>query len=80
MRGPNCNGNRETTVFCHLNEPWAGKGLGLKASDLAGFFGCSNCHADYDQGRLGEDKYYLLLRACITTLRRLEAKGVIKVK
>ncbi|WMT88235.1 DUF1364 domain-containing protein [Pelagibacterium sp. 26DY04] len=44
-----CNGNPETTVWCHLNGH--GKGMGLKTHDVLGFFGCSNCHAAYDQGK-----------------------------
>jgi hypothetical protein len=45
-----CNGNPETTVFCHLNGAAFGKGMGIKAHDVLGFFGCSDCHAYYDTG------------------------------
>lgn len=45
-----CNGNPETTVWCHLNGRRFGKGMGLKAHDVLGFDGCSSCHAYYDTG------------------------------
>lgn len=45
-----CNGNAETVVFCHLNGAAFGKGMGVKAHDVLGFFGCSACHAYLDVG------------------------------
>lgn len=45
-----CNGNAETTVWCHLNGAKFGKGAGVKAHDVLGFDGCSSCHAYYDVG------------------------------
>jgi len=80
LNGPTCNYNRETTVFCHINEGFAGKGIGIKAQDYAGFYGCSACHTAYDTGQLGEDKYFYLLRAMVWTLGRLVEKGIITVK
>lgn len=78
LNGPTCRYDTETTVFCHLNESFAGKGMGTKADDIAGFFGCHECHAAYDSGRL-DDKHFYLLRAVIRTHRRLLEKGVIKL-
>lgn len=46
-----CNGNPETTVWCHSNEDRHGKGKGLKAHDCFGAWGCSSCHDWYDRGR-----------------------------
>jgi hypothetical protein len=43
-----CNGNPETVVWCHLNGQEYGKGMGHKAHDLFGFYGCSACHDVYD--------------------------------
>ena len=78
MNSPVCNFNPETTVFCHLNESFAGKGIGQKADDCAGFYGCSDCHAAYDQNRLPpESGYFYLLRAYTRTIRRLIDKGVL---
>jgi len=43
-----CNHNPETVVWCHENSYDAGKGMGLKARDERGAYGCSACHAVYD--------------------------------
>lgn len=45
-----CNGNAETTVWAHLNGAAFGKGMGIKAHDILGFYACSDCHAYYDFG------------------------------
>lgn len=34
--------------WCHSNEYLHGKGRGLKADDLFGFYGCMKCHDWYD--------------------------------
>lgn len=42
-----CNGDNSTTVLCHLR--MAGiSGMGLKANDLLGAWGCSACHRYVD--------------------------------
>jgi len=46
-----CNGNPETTVWCHSNKSTDGKGAMLKAHDCFGAFGCYACHTWYDQGK-----------------------------
>ena len=78
-----CERNDGTTVFCHLNEGWAGKGMGQKADDIAGFFGCRECHDIYD-GRGGLDvipySNDVVVRAMYRTWRRLIEKGVITIK
>ncbi|MCG8429567.1 MAG: DUF1364 domain-containing protein [Candidatus Omnitrophica bacterium] len=48
MQSPFCNFDPATTVFCHSNRSEDGKGVGQKADDCFGFFGCSDCHAWYD--------------------------------
>jgi hypothetical protein len=48
MNTPWCNGNPETTSWCHSNHDEHGKGMGLKAHDIFGFYGCSDCHYWYD--------------------------------
>ena len=45
-----CNRNPETTVWCHSNRLADGKGMGLKAPDEQGCYGCSDCHAWLDGG------------------------------
>lgn len=80
-----CNRNDGTTVFCHLNDGWAGKGMGQKADDCAGFFGCSLCHDTYD-GRIQmhPEGYYavkdpsIILRAYYRTIRRLLDKRILR--
>lgn len=74
-----CDMNDGTTVFCHLNTGWAGKGLQQKADDCAGFFGCSFCHDVYDGRRYrlsGPITNMEVLRAYYRTIRRLIDKGV----
>jgi len=52
-----CNRNPETTVWCHSNQAIHGKGMGIKAHDCFGAFGCSACHREIDQGtRLSRDE------------------------
>ncbi len=45
-----CNFNPETTVWCHARLIGI-SGMGLKAPDVLGAFGCSDCH-DVVDGRL----------------------------
>jgi hypothetical protein len=80
-----CNGNAETTVWCHLNGHRFGKGGVLKAHDILGFHGCSSCHAYYDVGHgtrplMGEvDLLWSVLGAVTETWVRLIASDIIKV-
>lgn len=79
-----CDKNDGTTVFCHLNESWAGKGKGIKADDIAGFYGCKFCHDMYD-GRFGKINVQgftanQIMRAMYRTWKRLIAKGIITIK
>lgn len=48
-----CNRNPETTAWCHSNRLEDGKGMGLKAPDHHGCYGCSDCHAWLDGGYAG---------------------------
>lgn len=73
-----CGNNDGTTVFCHLNESWAGKGMGQKADDIAGFFGCQKCHTKYDVWQTILD--IEIMRAMYRTWRRLIEKGIIVIK
>ena len=45
-----CNFDTSTTVWCHSNNYVDGKGMGIKARDEEGCYGCSACHAFYDGG------------------------------
>jgi len=80
-----CNGNQETTVWCHLNGAAFGKGAGVKAHDVLGFDGCSSCHAYYDVGHgtrplISTDTLLecVLQAVCESYVRRIVA-GVIIV-
>lgn len=79
-----CNDNPETTVFCHLNGGAFGKGMGQKAHDVLGFFGCSACHAAYDLGHgtrdwiAGQMHEYVLMAVCETWVR-LISDGIVIV-
>ena len=74
-----CGKNDGTTVFCHLNESWAGKSLSKKADDIAGFFGCNECHKQYDSVSMGLDRWEVM-RAMYRTWRRLYELGIITIK
>lgn len=80
LRLPVCNGNRETTVWCHSNRAEDGKGMGIKARDEEGCYGCSACHAFLDGGYAGKmprslvDTYFDLARA--ESRRILQQKGL----
>jgi hypothetical protein len=45
-----CRNNTDTTVWCHSNQLADGKGIGLKANDEAGCYGCFDCHSFLDGG------------------------------
>jgi hypothetical protein len=49
MQTPYCNHDSNTTVWCHSNKQYHGKGAGLKAYDIFGFYGCSSCHDWFDK-------------------------------
>jgi hypothetical protein len=83
MQSPSCNGDPATTVWCHSNHSEHGKGVGLKAHDIFGFYGCSACHRWYDEDskffRVGpEVREHYFRRAHDTSLLRLVQKGVLK--
>lgn len=76
-----CNGNSETTVFCHIGKI---RGMGIKCSDNFGVYGCSACHRvidgqDKDNGmnpNLDADK----LRGLEETQLKLIEKGLLVIK
>ena len=75
-----CGINDASTVFAHLDELWAGKGIGIKADDLGGgFFACYKCHQSYD-GKLGSIPDWMVMRAVYRTIRRLYELGIILIK
>ena len=75
-----CNFDPETTVWAHSNEYRHGKGKGTKADDCFGAFACSNCHYEYDNGRMTrEQKQIVFENAMYKTWRYLWENGKVKV-
>lgn len=74
-----CNGNNETVVYCHIN----GAGVGRKASDLHGAYGCNSCHSIIDGHancyHESETIKLWFLEAVIRTQLILLEKGLIKI-
>lgn len=78
---PYCNGNPETTVFCHA--PSEAKGMGIKSPDWWGADGCSDCH-DIVDGRRNVDVSNDEVQRCFTrgifkTIERRIEAGLIAV-
>lgn len=78
-----CNGDTETTVWCHANSYDAGKGMGLKSRDEEGCYGCFACHAHLDGGyantempRSTVDAFFDLARSVSQQI--LKQKGLMK--
>ena len=81
MNSPQCNYNPETVVWCHSNFGEHGKGYGIKAHDMFGFYGCSACHYWLDIGTTAsaEEKRFRFSLAHARSLLRLIEKGIVKV-
>ena len=76
---PYCNGNIETTVFCHA--PSEDKCMTKKSPDWWGADGCSDCH-DIVDGRVRvnisrEEIYRCFVRGIYRTLKRRIDQGLI---
>jgi hypothetical protein len=44
-----CNPRPDDCVLCHAQTPAGIRGMGQKAPDLLGAWGCSACHDEYDR-------------------------------
>jgi hypothetical protein len=73
-----CNHDTETTVLCHVRLVGV-SGMGDKAADLLGAWGCSACHAACDtSGPLDyEKRRAALLEGTARTIHQLVALGVV---
>lgn len=71
-----CNGDPATTVLCHLRMSGI-SGMGLKADDLLGAWGCSACHSYVDTH--GIDGRTALLEGMARTQAHLIAGGLVHV-
>ena len=56
-----------TIVGAHINESWAGKGRGIKSSDIVAALSEKE-HTDYDGGKWGDDGELMWLRAMYKTM------------
>ena len=80
LNSPLCNYDPDTVVWCHSNFGEHGKGYGIKAHDIFGFYGCSGCHDWLDNGKwVAEEKRFLFSLAHARSLLRLIEKGIVKV-
>ena len=80
-----CSFDRSTVVWSHANGSAAGKGIGMKASDLIGAYACFACHQAYDRQRkpphLTRDEIEVAWwEGHARSLILLEAKGLISTK
>jgi hypothetical protein len=82
VRLPGCDGGA-TTVWCHLPEAVAGRGMGLKGIDILGAYGCRNCHdiadrrAPRPEGMTEHDVALMFYRALARSVVRLAQKGLV---
>ena len=77
-----CNGNSETVVWCHANGLASGRGIGFKSIDIAGSYGCINCHNVYDR-RVKTNLSFEFVQLCfmeghLRSLKILVEKGIVK--
>ena len=76
-----CNRNPETVVFCHF--PDESHGMGIKASDASGGFGCSDCHDVVDRRvpcpEFQNRSEWYLRRSQTRTVEKLLEMGVLKI-
>lgn len=82
LRFPCCSFDPASTVWCHSNRAEDGKGMGIKARDEEGAYGCGKCHAWLDGGYAGHmprslvDVYFDIARA--QSQKILQRKGLMK--
>lgn len=74
LRTPNCNGRRETVVFCHAPSPH--KATATKSDDFWGADGCSGCHEFVESNRSEAWEYWPT--GIFLTQKRLFNEGLIK--
>ena len=75
-----CGAEDGTVIGAHLNAQWAGKGRGIKASDIVAAL-CAQCHTDCDnfRGEWALDPDLLQLKAVWETMRYGFENGIFVV-
>lgn len=82
IRLPGCDGGGETTVWCHLPEAVAGRGMGLKGIDVLGAYGCRSCHDIADRraprpaGMTKHDVALAFYRGMARSIAKLMQRGL----
>jgi hypothetical protein len=84
IQSPFCKGDNSTVVWCHSPFQEHGKGVGLKATDVEGCYGCHPCHLwlDVESKRLGvphDERLMAYYRAHSRSLRKLIDKGIVRI-
>lgn len=80
---PGCSYGTDTTVCCHANYQWTGKGTGIKSSDVFSADMCGPCHDTYDRRKpsnhLEDELEQYFWRAFVKTTNRRIAEGLITI-
>lgn len=83
IRLPGCPGGTDRTIWSHHRGSAGGKGMGLKAHDICGCYGCTYCDAIYDgqaprpAGMSADDVKLAWFEAHMRSLGRLHEKGLL---
>ena len=83
--GPTCCADEATTVPAHMNGAAFGKGMGMKAHDIAVLDACFTCHSYIDVGHgtrplmSDADFYWHLLRGVVLTMVNRARRQIIIV-
>ena len=83
--GPTCCADDATTIPAHMNGAAFGKGMGMKAHDIAVLDACFTCHMYIDVGHgtnpliSDAEFYWHLLRGVVATIVNRARRGVIIV-
>ena len=75
-----CNYNPESVVWCHSNRSEHGKGMGLKAKDEHGAYGCYDCHMVYDRQRKRPEHLSLDNVEEAFTMAMMKSRQILKDK
>lgn len=75
-----CNFDADTVCWCHSNRYEHGKGMGLKAKDEHGAYGCSECHATYDRQKKRPDHLSLDNVEEAFTMAMVKSRQILKDK
>jgi hypothetical protein len=83
IKSPWCQNRRETTVWCHSPFQEHGKGMGVKAHDLFGCYGCFECHTYLDllskqEGVHNDERRLAFYRAMCESLLVIVTEGILK--